>query len=167
MPDRLPADHSRRLTALLALESGLLDVGSRQAQGHDIAAEQAGRDESSLHLSLAGGFTDLPSTIAFSHGGGIGTELASERTIRAAQLLREALSLLTADGSLVAPSRPADRLIKLHDVERLTGFGRSAIYEWMQRGAFPKSVKVGTRSATWSEAAVQAWIANRVAGQPV
>jgi len=96
---------------------------------------------------------------------GIGEELLTERTIRAAQLLREALSLLSSDGSPVAPSRPADRLIKLHDVEQLTGFGRSAIYEWMQRGAFPKSVKVGSRSATWSEAAVQAWIADRVSGQ--
>ena len=91
---------SRRHAALLALETGLLDVGSRQAQGHDIAAEQAGRDESSLHLSIAGGFTDLPSTIAFSRGGEIGKEIASERANRAAQLLREALSLLSSDGSL-------------------------------------------------------------------
>jgi prophage regulatory protein len=57
-----------------------------------------------------------------------------------------------------------DRLIKLPDVERLTCLRRSAIYEQIQRGAFPRSVKVGKRSATWSEA-IQAWIADRVTGR--
>lgn len=78
----------------------------------------------------------------------------SGKAIRAAELSREALSLLSSDEafSSLARARP-DRLIKLPDVERLTGLRRSAIYESMQRGAFPKSVKVGARSATWSEAA--------------
>jgi prophage regulatory protein len=97
----------------------------------------------------------------------LGSAQVSERTNRAAALLREALSLLSSVeqrsfGSLTPP----DRLIRLPDVERLAGLRRSAIYERIQRGAFPRSVKVGKRSATWSEAAVQAWIADRVTGRP-
>lgn len=97
----------------------------------------------------------------------LGRDQLAERTNRAAELLREALSLLSSVeqrsiGSLTAP----DRLIKLPDVERLTGLRRSAIYERIQRGAFPRSVKIGKRSATWSEAAIQAWIADRVTGRP-
>ena len=82
---------------------------------------------------------------------------------RAIELIREALSLLAAFGADCPVPRAADdRLIKLPDVERLTGLRRSAIYERIQRGAFPKSIKVGVRSATWSHAAVQAWISERV-----
>ena len=97
----------------------------------------------------------------------LGNDQLAERTNRAAELLREALSLLSSVerrnvGSLAFP----DRLIKLPDVERLTGLRRSAIYERIQKGVFPRSVKVGKRSATWSEAAVQAWIADRVTGRP-
>jgi prophage regulatory protein len=57
-------------------------------------------------------------------------------------------------------------LLRLPEVQRLTGLRRSAIYEQMQKGIFPRSVKAGPRAATWSEAAVQAWISKRIdAGQ--
>src|SRR5689334_12581733 len=91
----------------------------------------------------------------------LGSDRLAERTNRAAELLREALSLLSSIEQQNFRSLPsADRLIKLPDVERLTGLRRSAIYERIQRGSFPRSVKVGKRSSTWSEAAVQAWIAD-------
>ena len=91
-------------------------------------------------------------------------EELSDRASRAIELIREALSLLAAFGADCPVPRAADdRLIKLPDVERLTGLRRSAIYELIQRGAFPKPVKVGARSSMWSHAAVQAWIAERLA----
>lgn len=97
----------------------------------------------------------------------LGSNQLAERTHRAAELLREALSLLSSVQQQNTTSfTSSDRLIKLPDVERLTGLRRSAIYERIQRGAFPRSVKVGKRSATWSEAAIQAWIADRVTGRP-
>lgn len=83
---------------------------------------------------------------------------------QAARLLREALTLL-ADGAqaeMTALQRSPDRLLRLPEVRRLTGLGRSAIYQQMQEGLFPHSVKAGPRAATWSEAAVQAWIAERL-----
>jgi len=90
---------------------------------------------------------------------------AAERARKAADLLREALALL---GSGLSPitlrdaTRAPDRLMRLPEVQRLTGLRRSAIYEQMQSGRFPRSVKASPRAATWSEAAVQAWIADRL-----
>ena len=86
----------------------------------------------------------------------------------AAHLLEEALTLLRADSTLRvahATRRTPDRLLRLPEVERLTGLCRSAIYEQMQRGVFPRSVKAGRRTATWPESAVQSWIAERVDGR--
>ncbi|KQW65079.1 transcriptional regulator [Variovorax sp. Root411] len=61
--------------------------------------------------------------------------------------------------------RPPDRLLRLPEVERLTGLRRSAIYEQMRRGIFPRSVKAGRRIAAWPESAVQSWIAERMDGR--
>ena len=95
---------------------------------------------------------------------------AAQRDLQAAaHLLEEALMLLRADPTLrVAHTtrRAPDRLLRLPEVERLTGLRRSAIYEQMQRGVFPRSVKAGRRTATWPESAVQSWIADRLDGRP-
>ncbi|MCE9658302.1 MAG: hypothetical protein K8R60_07045 [Burkholderiales bacterium] len=37
----------------------------------------------------------------------------------------------------------------------------------MQRGGFPRSVKTGRRLASWSEAALQSWIDERLEGRPL
>lgn len=92
------------------------------------------------------------------------TRNVEEHAARAAVLLQEALSLLR-DTEALAPalaSSPPDRLMRLPEVQRLTGLGRSAIYQQMKEGFFPRSVKVGPRAASWSEAAVQAWIRQRL-----
>lgn len=95
---------------------------------------------------------------------------AAQRDLQAAtHLLEEALMLLRADSTLLvthATKRAPDRLLRLPEVERLTGLRRSAIYEQMQRGVFPRSVKAGRRTATWPESAVQSWIADRLDGRP-
>jgi prophage regulatory protein len=91
-----------------------------------------------------------------------------ERTLRAAQLLSEALVILGhGRAPLSAPPtrRGSDRLLRLPEVQRLTGLCRSTIYQQMQRGTFPRSVKMGPRAVSWSEAAVQAWIADRLDGR--
>lgn len=93
---------------------------------------------------------------------------AAQRTLQATQLLQEALLLLCTDSTLPMAhvmKRAPDRLLRLPEVERLTGLRRSAIYVQMQRGVFPRSVKAGRRTATWSESAVQAWIADRLDGR--
>ena len=93
-------------------------------------------------------------------------DLAAQCALQAAQLLQQALMLLGVEShSAHAEFLWPDRLLRLPEVEHLTGLCRSAIYENMQKGMFPKSVKVGRRAATWSESAVQAWIAERLAGR--
>ena len=64
--------------------------------------------------------------------------------------------------SLVSARRQSDRLLRLPEVQRLTGLRRSAIYEQMQKGMFPRTIKAGLRAATWSEAAIQTWISDRI-----
>ncbi|VTU37786.1 putative transcriptional regulator [Variovorax sp. PBS-H4] len=89
--------------------------------------------------------------------------------MQVAHLLHEALTLLCSDSTIPLAQRikPApDRLLRLPEVERLTGLRRSAIYEQMHRGIFPRSVKTGQRTAAWPESAVQSWIAERMNGQP-
>ena len=49
------------------------------------------------------------------------------------------------------------RLIGLPEVKRKTGLGKTAIYEGMARGDFPKAVKIGT-AARWVEAEIDGWI---------
>lgn len=56
-----------------------------------------------------------------------------------------------------------DRMLRRPEVERLTGLARSTIYEWMARGEFPLSVKLGLRAVAWRERDVLAWLASRAA----
>lgn len=89
----------------------------------------------------------------------------AQRALQAARLLQEALALLCSDSTVPLAQtikRAPDRLLRLPEVERLTGLRRSTIYEQMRRGIFPRSVKAGQRSAAWPESAVQSWIAERM-----
>ena len=89
-----------------------------------------------------------------------------EITDRAAQLMRQALSLLESGESMRRPpledGGDEDRLLRLPEVLRLTGMCRSALYDQMARGQFPGSIKIGERATSWSAKAVRNWIARRV-----
>lgn len=54
------------------------------------------------------------------------------------------------------------KLIRLNEVQALTGLGRSTVYKYISQGTFPCSVKLGGRSSAWVEAEVKAWIAERI-----
>lgn len=60
------------------------------------------------------------------------------------------------------PTMPT-RLIDLHEVAHLVGLRKSAIYDWIGRGQFPRPVHLGPRCVRWPEAEVVAWIAARIA----
>jgi prophage regulatory protein len=55
-----------------------------------------------------------------------------------------------------------ERLIRLPQVEILTGLRRAHIYGLARRGKFPKPLKLGARASAWRESQVQAWIADRI-----
>jgi len=55
------------------------------------------------------------------------------------------------------------RLIKLPKVIEKTARKRSAIYDGMNQGTFPKPVVLGAKSVAWVESEIDAWIEARIA----
>ena len=56
------------------------------------------------------------------------------------------------------------RIIRLPEVIAKTGLARSTIYAFVQAGAFPKSIPLGSRSVGWLESDVEQWIDDRISG---
>ncbi len=65
-----------------------------------------------------------------------------------------------SEGAISPP--PRNRLIRLPQVEQLTGCKKSTLYELMAAGRFPRNFKINARLAVWSEAAVLEWVQSRV-----
>ncbi len=59
--------------------------------------------------------------------------------------------------------QPPTRLLRRRDVESLTGLRRSALYDLMQKGRFPKPGALTDRAVAWPEPEVAAWINARLA----
>ena len=55
------------------------------------------------------------------------------------------------------------RILRRNAVTQKTGLERSAIYDRMQRGVFPKQVKLGPKAVGWLEHEIDAWIDARAA----
>ena len=53
------------------------------------------------------------------------------------------------------------RVLRLKEVCKLTGLGRSFIYQLQAEEQFPHSIKIGVRAVGWLEAEVQEWVATR------
>jgi prophage regulatory protein len=60
-----------------------------------------------------------------------------------------------------AEAKP-DRLIRLAEVETLTGLKKSSLYSLTRAGKFVKPIRLSSRCTAWSHAAVQAWIQARI-----
>lgn len=61
--------------------------------------------------------------------------------------------------SRMRPEAP-DRLIRLPEVMERVGLRRSAIYQRMREGSFPRSRSLGSRCAVWIETEIDDWIQN-------
>lgn len=59
---------------------------------------------------------------------------------------------------------PAMRLIRLPEVMARVGLKRSAIYQRMSEGRFPKSRSLGPKCVVWVEAEIDAWIRSIASG---
>ena len=59
----------------------------------------------------------------------------------------------------------AEKHLRRFAVEEATGLSRSTIYEMMDRGEFPRPIRVGRRAVAWPESAVLAWLAERPTAQ--
>ena len=61
---------------------------------------------------------------------------------------------------------PDERLIRMREVQGLTGLGRSTIHRLIAQGRFPKQIHpFGNRMAAWRYSEVSAWIAARCSGE--
>jgi prophage regulatory protein len=58
----------------------------------------------------------------------------------------------------VSPSLPAGRLLRLPEVIARVGLKRSAIYQRMSDGRFPRSRSLGPKCTVWVESEIDAWI---------
>lgn len=61
------------------------------------------------------------------------------------------------------PMHDLPQVLRLPAVKRLTGLGRSTIYEAMRRGEFPRSLKLDRRAAGWLRSDLERWLSARVA----
>ena len=52
------------------------------------------------------------------------------------------------------------QLLTLAEVKELTGLGRSAVYDNMARGDFPKPLKIGMRAVRWRRTEIEEFIAS-------
>lgn len=53
-----------------------------------------------------------------------------------------------------------DRILRINAVLQMTGLSRSTLYRKVQRGEFPKQIKLSERCAGWRQSAVAAWMRN-------
>lgn len=57
------------------------------------------------------------------------------------------------------------RIIRLKDVMKMTGLGRSTVYKFIAENTFPKPVSLGDRCVGWVEGEVVSWIESKVAAR--
>lgn len=54
------------------------------------------------------------------------------------------------------------KFLRLPVVIERTGLSRSTIYDQMERGEFPRPVKIGARAIAWPADRLDAWMASKV-----
>jgi prophage regulatory protein len=57
------------------------------------------------------------------------------------------------------PNIASERFLKLDEVKRRAGLGKSMIYRLIQEGKFPAPYKLSPAASRWSEQELNAWIA--------
>ena len=55
----------------------------------------------------------------------------------------------------------AERHLRRPAVETATGLSRSSIYEMMDKGEFPRPIRIGKRAVAWPQSAIEAWLSER------
>lgn len=72
----------------------------------------------------------------------------------------------TAQHFSASASQPANhRVIRLPDVIKKTGLGRTTIWRMSTSGDFPESISLGGKATGWIEAEIDRWIEKRMAAR--
>jgi prophage regulatory protein len=84
-----------------------------------------------------------------------------EGELRHARKLCELQARLLKDSDrLFSETKPAERLIRLPELLRLTGLSKRTIARLEGVGRFPSRRQLGLRAVGWAESAVNAWISD-------
>jgi len=54
------------------------------------------------------------------------------------------------------------RILRLKEVWRVTGLGRSCIYQLQAEQRFPHSIRIGARAVGWLEDDIKRWLTDRI-----
>ena len=57
------------------------------------------------------------------------------------------------------------RILRRDEVTKKIGLEKSAIYQMMAEGTFPRQIRLGPMSVGWLESEIDQWIAHRVAAR--
>jgi prophage regulatory protein len=60
-------------------------------------------------------------------------------------------------------SQRSIRFIRLPEVKKMTGLGKTTLYGMVKDGEFPAPVKIGGRAVAWVESEVDQWAVGRLA----
>lgn len=60
------------------------------------------------------------------------------------------------------PLIPRDRLLRLPEVEAISGIKKSTIYTLMREHRFPQCIAITGRMVAWPETAVLQWVQDRI-----
>ena len=55
-----------------------------------------------------------------------------------------------------------EKLIRLPEVLRRTGFGRSHIYNLINQGEFPKQIQISSGAVAWLESEFETWMDKKI-----
>lgn len=58
------------------------------------------------------------------------------------------------------PAKP-EKLLRLPEVESLSGLKKSSIYAGMKAGTFPRCIRLSARAVAWPESRIATWQAQR------
>lgn len=64
--------------------------------------------------------------------------------------------------SAIPAGRQSIQILRLPDVCKVTGLGRSMIYQLEAERRFPARVRIGSRAVGWVNLEVQRWLASRI-----
>jgi len=65
----------------------------------------------------------------------------------------------------VQPSAPGRTFLRLKAVLAKTGLATSSLYDFIEKGAFPKPVPLSERRVAWLLDEVESWMEARIAGR--
>jgi len=58
-----------------------------------------------------------------------------------------------------------ETFLRIADVSRVTGLPRATIYEMVNKGTFPKQVRLSPRAVGWLESEILHWQTTRIAAR--